>query len=194
MVVTVSLPTTESVPAPIFLHTLVRSMAHSNIMSVRPPGHMKWRGQTYRCAIGAAGIAATKREGDHASPLGCFALRRVLFRADRLDAPVTRLPVSALTEDAGWCDAPDAPTYNQQIVFPHAGSAEKLWRDDPLYDVIVVLGHNDSPVVPGCGSAIFLHVATPDYRPTEGCVALGLEDLLEVLADCDRQTQICIMA
>ena len=53
-----------------------------------------------------------------------------------------------------------------------------------VYDVIVILGHNDDPPVPGKGSAIFMHVARPDYAPTEGCVALALEDLLEVLAAC----------
>lgn len=194
MVVTVSIPASEPAPAPIFLPALVRSMAHSNIMSVRPPGTLKWRGRTYRCAVGAAGIAATKREGDHASPLGCFALRRVLFRADRLAEPVTGLPVAPLAEDTGWCDAPGDGAYNQQISLPYPSSAERLWRTDSLYDVIVVLGHNDSPVVPGCGSAIFLHVAAPDYGPTEGCVALARADLLDVLAECDVQTQICIMA
>ncbi len=169
-------------------------MAFSNIISVSPPGRLKWRGQSYRCAVGRAGIVATKREGDHASPLGCFVLRRVLYRADRLAAPQTSLPVSALAQDAGWCDAPDDAAYNQAVTMPYDASAEMLWREDPLYDVIVVLGHNDSPVVPGCGSAIFMHVAQPDYAPTEGCIAMAQDDLLDVLRDCDPHTQICIMA
>ena len=57
-----------------------------------------------------------------------------------------------------------------------------MWRDDRLYDLVVVLGHNDDPVVPGAGSAIFMHVAGPDYPPTEGCVALSRADLEAVLA------------
>jgi len=194
LVVTVSLPAAEPRPLPQFFATLVHSMPPSNIMSVSPPGHLKWRGLTYRCAVGRAGIAATKREGDHASPLGCFALRRVLYRPDRLSAPATGLPVMPLDSNQGWCDAPDDAAYNQQVTLPHPASTEGLWRKDSLYDLIVVLGHNDSPVVPGCGSAIFLHVAQPDYGPTEGCIALAREDLLEVLANCDRQSQICIMA
>jgi L,D-peptidoglycan transpeptidase YkuD (ErfK/YbiS/YcfS/YnhG family) len=169
-------------------------MALSNIISVSPLGRLKWRGQTYRCAVGRGGIVATKREGDHASPLGCFALRRLLFRADRIDAPQTGLPVSALSPTDGWCDAANDVAYNQPVSLPYGASAESLWREDSVYNVIVVLGHNDSPVVPGCGSAIFLHVAQPDYAPTEGCVALAREDLLVVLNDCDQQTQICIMA
>lgn len=194
MVVTVSLPAVTPRPLPPIFSAPVPSMALSNIISVTPPGRLKWRGQTYRCAVGGGGIAATKREGDHASPLGCFALRKVLFRADRIDVPQTGLPVSAISPNDGWCDAPNDAAYNQAVSLPYAASAESLWRDDNVYDLIVVLGHNDSPVVPGCGSAIFIHVAQPDYAPTEGCVALVREDLLEVLNDCDQQTQICIMA
>jgi L,D-peptidoglycan transpeptidase YkuD (ErfK/YbiS/YcfS/YnhG family) len=49
--------------------------------------------------------------------------------------------------------------------------------------VVVIIGHNDEPVVPGKGSAIFLHAASPDYRPTEGCIALARGDLLALLAE-----------
>jgi L,D-peptidoglycan transpeptidase YkuD (ErfK/YbiS/YcfS/YnhG family) len=194
LVVTVSPPVAALRPAPPVLPASVPSMGFSNIISVSPPDRLKWRGQTYRCAIGRAGIVATKREGDHASPLGCFALRRVLYRADRLAAPQTALPVAAIDPDDGWCDAPEDTAYNQPVTLPYRASAEMLWREDHLYDVVVVLGHNDSPVVAGCGSAIFMHIAQADYSPTEGCVALAQEDLLGVLSDCDLQTQICIMA
>ncbi len=68
------------------------------------------------------------------------------------------------------------------MVLPYGASAEELWRADALYDAIGVLGWNDSPVRPGRGSAIFLHVARADYAPTEGCVALTRADLLAVLA------------
>jgi L,D-peptidoglycan transpeptidase YkuD (ErfK/YbiS/YcfS/YnhG family) len=64
---------------------------------------------------------------------------------------------------------------------PHAASHELLWRKDRLYDVIAVLGFNDDPVISGKGSAIFLHMAREGYAPTEGCVALALPDLLDVL-------------
>jgi L,D-peptidoglycan transpeptidase YkuD (ErfK/YbiS/YcfS/YnhG family) len=57
-----------------------------------------------------------------------------------------------------------------------------MWREDGLYDVVVVLGHNDDPPVPGMGSAIFLHCARPDFTPTQGCVALARADLEAVLA------------
>jgi L,D-peptidoglycan transpeptidase YkuD (ErfK/YbiS/YcfS/YnhG family) len=71
--------------------------------------------------------------------------------------------------------------YNRMVRLPHDGHCESLWRKDGLYDVIGVLGWNDAPVERKRGSAIFLHVARPNYAPTEGCIALGLADLLRVL-------------
>jgi L,D-peptidoglycan transpeptidase YkuD (ErfK/YbiS/YcfS/YnhG family) len=137
-----------------------------------------------RCALGPTGVvpAADKREGDGASPAGVWTLRRVLYRPDRGPQPSTALPAAALTPEDGWCDAPADPAYNQPVRLPYPASAERLWRDDGLYDLIVILGHNDQPPVPGMGSAIFLHVARPDYAPTEGCVAVAREDLLALLA------------
>ena len=57
-----------------------------------------------------------------------------------------------------------------------------MTRADALYDLVVVLGHNDAPPIPGAGSAIFLHVAADGYAPTEGCVALAAADLVDLLA------------
>jgi len=147
-------------------------------------GFLRWGTRAWRCALGPAGIRSDKREGDGATPAGCFPLRRVLWRADRLARPITELPVSPIAPGDGWCDDPADPAYNQPVRLPHVASAERLWRDDAVYDVVVVLGHNDDPPVPGHGSAIFLHVARPDYPPTQGCVALALPDLLSLLAEC----------
>jgi len=140
-------------------------------------------GRRVRCALGPAGViaAADKREGDGASPAGAWPIRRVLYRPDREPPPQTRLPVAALSPDDGWCDAPDDPNYNAPVTLPYPASAEAMWREDGVYDLVVVLGHNDDPPVPGLGSAIFLHLARPDFSPTHGCVALAREDLLEVL-------------
>ena len=138
-----------------------------------------------RCALGRGGVveAAAKREGDGATPLGAWPLRRVLWRPDRLERPVTALATRPLAPEDGWSDDPADPAYNTPVTHPHAFSAERLWREDGLYDVVVVLGHNDDPPTPGAGSAIFLHCARlPDYAPTEGCVALARDDLLAVLA------------
>lgn len=99
-----------------------------------------------------------------------------------MEQPQTALPVSALQQDDGWCDAPGDPNYNRAVKLPYPKSAESMWRDDHLYDVVAILGFNDDPVVDGAGSAIFLHCAREDYGPTEGCVALKLPDLLRALS------------
>ncbi|MBL8770124.1 MAG: L,D-transpeptidase family protein [Phenylobacterium sp.] len=137
-----------------------------------------------RAALGPAGVrpAAEKREGDLASPAGVWPIREVFYRPDRGPPPATEFRVHALTEDDGWCDDPADAQYNRHVTLPYPASAEQLWRDDHLYDIVVVLGHNDDPPVAGLGSAIFLHLAKPDYAPTHGCVAVAREDLEALLA------------
>jgi len=136
-------------------------------------------GRTVRCAIGKGGTiaAAQKREGDGATPLGIWPIRTALLRPDRVATPATALPWRWLRPNDGWSDDPRDPQYNRPVTHPHPFSAERLWRDDGLYDIILILGHNDAPPVPNHGSAIFLHCATPDFTPTEGCVALEREVL-----------------
>jgi L,D-peptidoglycan transpeptidase YkuD (ErfK/YbiS/YcfS/YnhG family) len=139
--------------------------------------------RSFRCAIGRSGIGDKQREGDGITPIGDFAIHYVFYRPDKLAPPQTNLPLRPIEASDGWCDAPDDPSYNRLVALPYSASAERMWRDDDLYDVVAVLGFNDDPVVPNAGSAIFLHVARPDYAPTEGCVALALPDLLSVLRD-----------
>ncbi len=170
------------------------SAAAANDLFVVPPDALQWRGKRFACALGRSGVRLDKAEGDGATPCGSFALRRVLYRPDRLPPPRTALPVAALNPHDGWCDDPADPLYNQQIRQPYTASFEMLWRSDELYDVIVVLGHNDSPTLPGKGSAIFMHVATRDYAPTAGCIALARKDLLTILEDCEPRARLVIPA
>ena len=143
-----------------------------------------------RCAIGRGGIRADKREGDGATPSGLFPLREVLYRADRVRAPVAALPVSSIGPLDGWSDDPADPDYNHRVTMPRAFHTEPLWRADHLYDLLAVIGASDDPVVSGRGSAIFLHVASARYGPTDGCVAVSMPDLLALLARCGRETEI----
>ena len=150
---------------------------------VEPPGILRWGGRRFACAIGRGGVRSNKREGDGATPAGRFPLRRVLYRPDRLAPPRSALPVMPLSPEDGWCDDPSHPLYNRPLRLPHEARHEALWRADRVYDLIVILGHNDDPVVSGAGSAVFLHVAQPDYAPTAGCVAVAAGDLLTILAN-----------
>lgn len=136
----------------------------------------------FRCAIGKAGVTDDKREGDGATPRGLFRLRGCYFRPDRVThAPQTALPTYELSRSDGWCDDPAHPLYNRPVKLPFAARHEPLWRRDHAYDFIIPLGYNDDPVIPGRGSAIFLHLAQPDWRGTEGCVALARADFLALL-------------
>ncbi len=163
-------------------------------ISVNAAGVLVSGRREYRCAIGKGGARADKKEGDGATPVGCFPLREVLYRQDRLSGLHTSLPALPLFSDDGWCDDPRDPSYNKKVKLPYAASAESLWRDDHLYDVIVVVGYNDDPPVPGKGSAIFMHVAREHYTPTAGCIALAEKDLLEILGSISPDTKICISA
>jgi L,D-peptidoglycan transpeptidase YkuD (ErfK/YbiS/YcfS/YnhG family) len=141
-------------------------------------------GREVHCSLGRGGVrpAAEKREGDGASPAGVWPLRRLLYRPDRGPPPPTGLPATALSPADGWCDASDDPAYNRPVALPYPASCERMWREDGLYDLLVVLGHNDDPPRPGLGSCIFLHLAKPGYAPTEGCVALVRPDMEALLA------------
>ncbi len=136
----------------------------------------------FRAALGRGGIRHRKREGDGATPVGTFRLLILLFRRDRCQPPKGGLPMRQIADESGWCDDPASPNYNRPVPLPARHSAETLARADRLYDMVAVLDHNIRPRKRGAGSAIFLHVAAPDFRPTEGCIALKPGDLRHLLA------------
>ncbi|PTW63333.1 L,D-peptidoglycan transpeptidase YkuD (ErfK/YbiS/YcfS/YnhG family) [Breoghania corrubedonensis] len=145
-------------------------------------GRLTFGALTVACALGRAGISYNKREGDGLTPAGCYRLIEVRYRADRVARPATRLPVRIIRPDDGWCDDPGDGRYNRAIRLPCPASHERLWREDHLYDLLVILDHNRHPRIRGRGSAVFFHLARPGYRPTEGCVAVALDHMRRVLA------------
>ena len=138
-------------------------------------------GRRWRCALGAGGVREDKVEGDAATPAGEYPLRHIYFRNDRLVLPKVRLPARPIGEHDGWCDDPRSPAYNRLVRIPNEWSHEQMWREDGLYDVLVVVGYNDDPPEGEWGSAIFLHIAREDMSPTQGCVAFARDDLLELV-------------
>ena len=159
---------------------------------IRSDNTARWRGRTIRCAIGRGGIRIDKREGDGATPSGDYTLVRVLYRADRGPRPTTKLPVAPIDPADGWCDAPGDPNYNRQVRLPYPASAESLWREDGVYDLIAVTDHNADPVIASKGSAIFVHLARPDFGPTEGCIAFEAADLWTLLAEWRAEDRLKI--
>ncbi|RYM14495.1 MULTISPECIES: L,D-transpeptidase family protein [Sphingobium] len=144
-------------------------------------GRLTLRDLAMDCAVGRNGAcpAADKREGDGCTPLGLWPIHGVLLRPGKVEATDIRLPWRWVRANDGWSDDPEDPAYNRPVRLPRPFSAESLIRSDDAYDVIVVLGHNDAPPVPGQGSAIFLHLS--ESRPTAGCVAVDRADMLRLL-------------
>ncbi len=158
---------------------------------VESNGFVAFTDQRLRCALGRCGLRADKTEGDGATPMGIYALGRVFYRPDRLKHPLqTGLRTIPITQNMGWCDDLGHGDYNQLISLPHPAHHERLWRDDGVYDVVVEVLYNTKPITAGRGSAIFIHVAKPDYTPTEGCIALNLNDLLTLLSFCNEHDEI----
>ena len=146
------------------------------------------------CALGRSGPRHSKREGDGASPIGRFALLGGFYRADRLRRPRTGLRLAPIRPEDGWCDDPGDRRYNRPVRRPYPASHEAMWREDPLYDLVIDIGANRGPIVKGRGSAIFLHCARPGFAPTEGCVAVEPRMAARLLARIGPRTKIEIRA
>lgn len=169
-------------------------------LRVRPLVGDRTRGQLLAgplvvpCALGRSGLIQRKREGDGASPRGAFRLRMGYYRPDLFSArPRTPLPLRATRPEDGWCDEAGDRRYNRPLPLPCPGvSAERMWRGDGLYDLVIDLDYNRGPIRPGRGSAIFLHCARPGYPPTEGCIALARTDLVRLLRRIGPATRLLI--
>jgi L,D-peptidoglycan transpeptidase YkuD (ErfK/YbiS/YcfS/YnhG family) len=144
-------------------------------------------GKVFPCAVGRNGLTLTKKEGDGATPIGTFPLRRLFYRPDVYSEEdlSTGLPKRPLHQTHGWCDEPMDPHYNTLVdlqTFDTHLSHENMWRDDPLYNIVVEVGYNDAPIISGHGSAIFIHIARPGYTGTKGCIAFVEADLREIIS------------
>ena len=145
-----------------------------------------------KCAIGKRGIGKKRREGDLITPKGLFKIKKVYFRKDKVRDLKTKFSMKAITKNMGWCNDPKSNKYNQLIKYPFAFNAEKLYRNDNIYDIVIVLNFNSRPVEKNKGSAIFLHVAKRKYKPTAGCVAIKKNELKKLLKLITLQTKIKI--
>ncbi len=150
------------------------------------------RGEQFQCAIGLNGLTENKREGDLSTPIGTFHFDKIFYRADRLGNMKFIIDSSIIKKNDGWCDDQKSGLYNQHIQFPFQKSAEHLYRDDRIYDIICVLNYNTSPIIPGRGSAIFLHIAKPGFLGTEGCIAIEKELLIEIATNLTTDSTIVI--
>ena len=93
----------------------------------------------------------------------------------------------------GWCDDAKSKYYNKIISFPFKDSAEKLYRKDNIYDIVLILNYNMNPIRKNKGSAIFLHLASKRFKPTLGCVAVSKKDMRILLQYINKKTKFTIV-
>ena len=154
---------------------------------------LKYKNFLFRCAIGKNGITNSKIEGDKCTPSGIFSIEKIYYREDRLNIPKLDFQTIPINKNFGWCDDIRSTYYNKFIKFPFSYSAEFLYREDDIYNIICVINYNNNPIIKNKGSAIFLHVANTDYSGTAGCLALKQDDLIELLQNIDLDTKINVL-
>jgi len=154
---------------------------------------LKYKNFLYKCAIGKNGITNSKIEGDKCTPSGIYSIEKIYYREDRLSMPKLDFQSIPINKNSGWCDDIRSTYYNKFIKFPFSYSAEFLYREDDIYNIICIISYNTNPIIKNKGSAIFLHVANIDYSGTAGCLALKQDDLIELLQNIHLDTKINIV-
>ena len=155
-------------------------------------GFLQNQDQKYKCSIGYNGLNKNKNEGDGCTPIGTFKINKILYRPDKINIHQFNIESEVIEKKHGWCDDINSDSYNQKIEFPFEQSAEHLHRNDDLYDIICVIDYNLNPIVKGKGSAIFLHVVRDDYSPTQGCIAIKKDELLQIAHNLIEDSTILI--
>tara|TARA_B100001175_G_C18963603_1_gene381791 strand:+ start:21 stop:524 length:504 start_codon:yes stop_codon:yes gene_type:complete len=154
---------------------------------------LKWKNCVFSCNLGASGVVYEKIEGDKCTPIGVFPIREILYRKDKIEFLNTKIKKTPIEKDFLWSDDPKDLNYNKLVKGPYEPSHEKLWRKDDAYDLIVVIGYNDNPVIEKKGSAIFLHCSTSKNSKTEGCVSLEKNNLIKIAESLEYDTLIKIL-
>jgi L,D-peptidoglycan transpeptidase YkuD (ErfK/YbiS/YcfS/YnhG family) len=159
---------------------------------VKKSGYLKYKNLKFRCALGKGGVKKKTMEGDNITPKGIFKIIKIYYRPDKIKKIKTAIKKSKIKKNMGWCDDPKSRFYNKLINLPTKYSHEKLYRNDNLYDLIIVLSYNTSPIIKNKGSAIFMHIANNSYKKTKGCIALKKEHLIKIISKIKKNTKIKI--
>jgi L,D-peptidoglycan transpeptidase YkuD (ErfK/YbiS/YcfS/YnhG family) len=160
---------------------------------INKSGYLIYKDLKFRCALGKAGIGKKRKEGDNITPRGTYRIISIYYRADRIKKVPSKYKLIKIKKNMGWCDDSKSRFYNQQIKLPTKYGHEKLYRNDNLYDLILVLNYNMNPIVKNKGSAIFIHVAKNNYQPTHGCIGLKKIDLLTILKKIKKNEKVKII-
>tara|TARA_Y100000590_G_scaffold399632_1_gene483093 strand:- start:8985 stop:9473 length:489 start_codon:yes stop_codon:yes gene_type:complete len=157
---------------------------------IKTPGIIKFGKYYFKCLIGKNGITFNKKEGDLKTPKGTFNLRYVMYRADKIKKPKTKLPIFKIKKKHICCDNIEDSNYNKIFETNNFDLGERLWRNDSIYDILIVIGYNHLPVIKGKGSAIFLHLSEKTKKSTEGCIAVKKKIMFNILKYDVRKIKI----
>ena len=159
---------------------------------INKSGDLKYTDIKFKCALGKSGIEKKRIEGDNITPKGTFKIIKIYYRKDRIKKINSTFKLVEIKKNMGWCDDPKSERYNQLIKLPSKYGHEKFFRNDRIYDLILVLDYNMNPVIKNKGSAIFIHIAKNNYTKTKGCIALKKKDLIEIISKIKKDTKIRI--
>ena len=154
--------------------------------------YLVYKNYKAKCSIGKRGIGYKKKEGDLITPKGRYRIKYILYRKNKVKRIQTKIKKIIIKKNMAWCDDPNSKRYNKLIKLPSSFSYEKLYRNDNVYDIILVLNYNMKPIIKHKGSAIFIHVSKSNYKKTEGCVALKKTHLLKILKQLKKNTLVKI--
>ena len=159
---------------------------------INKSGYLEYKNLKFRCALGKAGVKKKKEEGDNITPKGTFKINNIYYRSDHIKKISSKFKLIEIRKNMGWCDDPKSEQYNKLIKLPNKYKHEKLYRKDNIYDLILVLNYNTRPILKNKGSAIFIHVATKNYKKTAGCIALKKKHLIKLVEKINKKTKITI--
>ena len=151
-----------------------------------------YKGYKIKCSIGKNGTTSSKKEGDLSTPRGFFKIGKLYYRKDRIKLNKCKIKKKIIKKNMGWCNDSKSKRYNREINFPFKYKAEKLYRRDGIYDILINIKYNYLTTVKKKGSAIFLHIASKKYKSTKGCVAIRKKDFLKILPLINKKTKILI--
>ena len=145
-----------------------------------------------KCAVGKRGIKIKKKEGDLITPKGTFRIKCVFYRKDRVSNLKSKIKKTPIKKNMGWCDDPRSKKYNMLVKLPFNYKAEKLYKSNNTYDVVLVLNYNMNPIKKNKGSAIFIHIAKKNYVATAGCIAIQKKDMKKIIKKIVKKTLVKI--
>ena len=171
-------------------HGLIRRLVITRAPGHKSAGRLQADAVVMACSLGRNGVTSSKREGDGKTPQGRFRLIGAYWRQDRLQRVSSAFKLEPIKAHMGWCDDPANANYNRPLRLPARAGHEELMRSDGLYDIVLLLDHNQSPRVRGHGSAIFFHLTRNGDDPTAGCIAISRPHMLRLLPRLSRD---CVM-